>query len=111
MSMRAKEIGHLTPYPDINALLTQYVDGVKSVLGENLVGLYLTGSLAYGDFVPERSDIDLQAVVRNPLTPEELKAVEELHRKINRHCPTWAKRTECGYVPLKLMAELLPPKI
>ena len=109
--MKAKSISSPTPYRDINALLAEYVDGVKRALRENLVGLYLTGSLAYGDFVPERSDIDLQAVVRNPLTEKELVAIEELHRKIDRNCPAWANRTECSYVPLELMAERLPPPI
>ena len=108
--MRAKEIRCLTPYRDINTLLVEYIDGARNVLGGNLVGVYLSGSLAYGDFVPERSDIDLQVVVRSPLTQEELKAVEELHRKIDTRCPAWAKRIECSYVPLELMAELLPPK-
>lgn len=108
--MREKPIASPTPYGDINALLAEHVDGIKRILGENLVGLYLTGSLAYGDFMPERSDIDLQAVVRNSLTEKELKAVEELHRNIDKNCPAWANRTECSYVPLELMADLVPPK-
>jgi hypothetical protein len=105
-----RPIEFVTPYPDINALLAEFVAGAKSILGKNLVGLYLTGSLAYGDFVPERSDIDLQAVVLNPLTEEELRAVEELHRTIDRHSPRWAKRTECSYVPRGLMEEPSPPR-
>jgi hypothetical protein len=50
------------------------------LLGEKIVGLYLSGSLAYGDFVPDRSDIGLEAVVRNPRTEGELRSVEQLHR-------------------------------
>lgn len=98
-----------TPYPAINTLLTDWADGLKRLLGEKLVGLYLTGSLAYGDFVPERSDIDLQAVVRRPLTADELKSVEQLHRQIEARCPQWADRVECSYAPLELMRELTPP--
>ena len=65
------------PYPAINNVLSEWVRGVKRLLGENLIGLYLSGSLAYGDFVPERSDIDLQAVVQSPLTQDELRSAEE----------------------------------
>jgi len=79
------------------------------LLGEKLVGLYLNGSLAYGDFVRARSDIDLQAVVRSPLTVKELQSVEQLHRQIEARCPEWADRIECSYVPLELMRELTPP--
>lgn len=100
---------NVTPYPAINTLLTEWVEGLKSLLREKLVGLYLTGSLAYGDFVPERSDIDLQAVVRSPLTPDELKSVEQLHRRIETRCPEWGDRVECSYAPLDLMRELTPP--
>jgi len=98
-----------TPYPAINIMLTEWVEGVKRLLGKNIVGLYLSGSLAYGDFVPERSDIDLQAVVRSPLTPDELGLVEQLHKNIEQRCPQWADRIECSYVPLELLRELRPP--
>jgi len=98
-----------TPYPAINTMLTEWVEGAKRLLGKNIVGLYLSGSLAYGDFVPERSDIDLEAVVCSPLTQEELRSVEYLHREIERRCPQWAGRVECSYVPLELMDELRPP--
>src|SRR5437762_14184556 len=84
----------LTPYPDINALLTEWVQGLKRRLGDGIVGLYLGGSLSYGDFVPDRSDIDLQAVVRSPLTEYELRSVEQLHREIERLCPQWARSEE-----------------
>jgi hypothetical protein len=98
-----------TPYPAINTLLSELVEGVKRLLGGKLVGLYLSGSLAYGDFVPERSDIDLQAVVQSPLTEGELRSAEQLHKDIERRCPEWENRIECSYVPLELMRELTPP--
>src|SRR5881397_1646369 len=98
-----------TPYPAINIMLTEWAEGLKRLLGKKIVGLYLSGSLAYGDFVPDRSDIDLQAVVRNPLTEDELRSVEQLHRQVERGCPEWANRIECSYVPLELMHELKPP--
>jgi hypothetical protein len=99
----------LTPYPAINSVLTEWADGLKRLLSNKIVGLYLSGSLAYGDFVPERSDIDLEAVVQSPLTEDELRSVEQLHRQIERHCPQWAGRIECSYVPRELMRELTPP--
>lgn len=100
---------NVTPYPAINTMLTEWVEGLKRLLDDNVVGLYLSGSLAYGDFVPERSDVDLQAVVRNPLTQEELKSIEQLHREIEGRCPQWANRIECSYVPLELLREPTPP--
>ena len=102
-------MNRVTPYPAINTVLTEWADGLKLLLDEKIVGLYLSGSLAYGDFVPERSDIDLQAVVRSPMTEEDLRTVDQLHREIERRCPEWAGRIECSYVPLELMRELSAP--
>ena len=73
-------MSEITPYPTINTVLTEWAEGLKRLLGEKIVGLYLSGSLAYGDFVPDRSDIDLEAAVRNPRTEGELRSVEQLHR-------------------------------
>lgn len=108
--METENIKKLTPHQDINDLLADWTESVKNVLGENVVGLYLSGSLTYGDFVPERSDIDLQAVVRRPLDKTELELVERLHKDLNERYPAWKSRLECSYVPLELMREILPPK-
>src|ERR1051325_7370347 len=86
------------------------MEGTKAALGENIVGLYLSGSLTYGDFVPKRSDIDLQAVVRSPLNQNELESIGQLHKDLNERPPAWNDRLECSYVPLELMHEILPPK-
>ena len=44
-------------------------------IGENFVGLYLRGSLAYGDATPATSDIDALAVTEAPVTDPELAAL------------------------------------
>ena len=107
--LQRQQMNEITPYPAIKTVLTEWAEGLRRLLGKNIVGLYLSGSLTYGDFVPDRSDIDLQAVVRNPLTEDELRSVEQLHREVERRCPEWAERIECSYVPLELVRELTPP--
>lgn len=99
----------VTPYPTINTTLAEWAEGLERLLGRGIVGLYLSGSLAYGDFAPDRSDIDLEAVVRNPLTEDQLRSVEQLHKEVERRCPEWANRIECSYVSLELIRELTPP--
>jgi hypothetical protein len=41
-----------TPWRAVNELVGRLRDGVAAGLGERLVGLYLSGSLAAGDFDP-----------------------------------------------------------
>lgn len=55
-----------TPYPEINEVLVNILNGIKEILNNNLIGLYLFGSLTYGDFNPDSSDIDLVAITKNP---------------------------------------------
>jgi hypothetical protein len=108
--MRRENTSIYTSYPDINDLLVTWKQDVCSVLGENVIGLYLTGSLTYGDFVPDRSDIDLQVVVHRALDQVELALIEQLHQRLEKHYPAWKNRVECSYVPLTMMSEILPPQ-
>lgn len=52
----------------VRAFLGKVVDDFKSILRENLVGVYLHGSLAMGGFVPGQSDVYMIVVVENALT-------------------------------------------
>lgn len=53
-------------------LLYQFTDMCKNILGGNLTGVYLHGSLAMGCFHPKKSDLDLIVVVKNEV-PDETK--------------------------------------
>lgn len=54
-------------FPQIDDLLSNFVEQSKKILQENLVGIYLHGSAVMGCFNPEKSDIDLIIVVNQPL--------------------------------------------
>lgn len=60
-----------------DVLVHQLKHTFVNLLGDNLVGIYLHGSLAAGCFQWERSDIDFLIVVRRPLTVEKKIAVVE----------------------------------
>ena len=53
--------------PQIDSLIKEFVEQSKSILHDNLVGIYLHGSLVMGCFNPHKSDIDLIVVVEHPL--------------------------------------------
>ena len=46
-----------TPISDLNAVLQELVTSSQAILGANLVGVYLQGSFAMGDW-DEHSDVD-----------------------------------------------------
>jgi predicted nucleotidyltransferase len=63
-------ICNISPYSEVNFILKNCIGAFTEVLGGNLKGLYLHGSLAMGCFRPWSSDIDLLAVVYEPMDRE-----------------------------------------
>lgn len=71
-----------TAYPKVNDLLWLLLAEMRAILGDDLIGLYLDGSLALGDFDPETSDVDFMAAITRPLSPHQFAALATLHREI-----------------------------
>ena len=64
--------------PQTEKLIAYFMEQTKSILGDNLVGIYLHGSAVMGCFNPEKSDIDLIIVVDRPMTDAEKRAFMEM---------------------------------
>ena len=87
-----------TPYLEINEELQTLHRGACEVLGSRVVGMYLYGSLAYGDFALERSDIDFVIVTNDEVTGEAVPALEAMHARQTASGTVWAKRLEGSYI-------------
>lgn len=85
-------------FPEVDAVLDQLQAGIHTALGRQLVGLYLTGSLAIGGFNPGRSDIDFVAVTAGEISTAELAALKEMHRRLGELPNRWALRLEGSYL-------------
>ena len=60
----------------------------QRVLGENLVGFYLHGSLALGGFNPARSDVNIVAVTKQEMDREVKRTLVSLLLRLSRMpCP------------------------
>jgi hypothetical protein len=98
-----------TSYPDVNEVLGLLLSNVKEILGEQLVGMYLYGSLSSGDFDPHSSDIDFVVVTEDVLPPETVSALEAMHKNIwagglkKSRLAGWAAKLEGSYVPKSLI--------
>lgn len=89
---------HATQYSDVNTLLARLLPCVRDVLQENLVGVYLYGSVATGDFDTGVSDVDLLAVTSTDLSAAEFAAVRAMHLEVARDNPEWEDRVEVAYL-------------
>lgn len=109
--MKIQDIKRLTPYQEINNLLVFWTEYLSDNLKDNLIGFYLTGSLTYGDFVLERSDVDLLVIINKALNSNELDLIKQMHTETEKMFPKWLSRIECSYLPIDLLPNVLPPKI
>lgn len=86
--------------PDVRAGLVRFESGARSVLGNDLVAIYIAGSLAWGGFDRDSSDIDFVAVTRSPLTDTQVAALGVMHEDLHHGGGTWLERLEGAYIPL-----------
>jgi len=101
---------NITPYELVNIVIAEFSQGIIDQLKDNVVGIYLFGSLTYGDFNAESCDIDLMVVVNTPLTKEDILLVKSTHQLIEQKYPMWNHRIEASYTPLYMLNNILPPK-
>jgi hypothetical protein len=87
-----------TSFPELNALLDEFVAGVSATLGEDLVGVYLVGSFALGGG-DAASDCDFLVVTRQRVDAEQERALRELHDEIPMRDGYWPQNLEGSYAP------------
>jgi predicted nucleotidyltransferase len=69
---------------DVQGQAQRLLGAFRALLGADLVGIYLHGSLAMGCFNPLRSDIDLLAVTQEPITVEIKAEIARLLLEVSR---------------------------
>ena len=69
------------PYQELREVLHIFVTDVQAELAENLVGIYLVGSLALGDFDLD-SDVDFLVVLNTELAAENASHLQAVQRKV-----------------------------
>lgn len=89
------------------SLLQQVAQDYRHILGDNLWGIYLHGSLAFGCFHPERSDIDFLVVVEKPLSLGEKEAL--LRTLLEREAQAPPKGFEMSVVLLRYCRQFCYP--
>jgi predicted nucleotidyltransferase len=93
----------ITPYPAVNTLLAQIVPDLQRTLADTLRGIYLYGSLVWGDFDPINSDIDLTVVLSTPLDDATFAALDALHTQWVHDDPQWHERIEIAYISVEAL--------
>jgi predicted nucleotidyltransferase len=87
-----------TRYDSVNCLLELLILELQVILKGNLTGIYLYGSLVWGDFDEQVSDIDILTVTEKFINQEEFNALHKMHEQLIRQYPKWHDRIEIAYV-------------
>lgn len=98
-----------TAYDDLNGVLDELVSGVRTILGNDLCGVYLQGSFALGD-ADIHSDVDFVVVVQREVTEQQERALQALHERLYALDVPWAQHLEGSYAPKENLRRVDPAR-
>lgn len=87
-------------YEDVNHIIDKLFENHEIIFDEKMVGFYLYGSLVWGDFDIDTSDIDMLCVIDSEITEEELEKLKLMYKDFVAKNPKWSNRIEVHYAPL-----------
>lgn len=78
---------------------------------KNIIGIYLFGSLAYGSFNENSSDIDITVITNTLLNKTEMDLIKNIHNELIEINYIWGNRLEVSYTPIFMFNEKSIPNI
>jgi len=93
-----------TPVDSLNRVLDDLTRSVRSILGSDLVGVYLQGSFGLGGW-DEDSDVDFAVVMKEDLSEPALSQLQDMHGRIFDLPIPWAQHLEGSYFPQSLLKD------
>lgn len=100
---------NITTIDEIDSVITELALGISNIFDREVIGIYLFGSLTYGDFNLDSSDVDLVTITKNPASQAQINQLKKLHSEMETEYPKWAKRTESSYTPQNMLTSVNPP--
>ena len=96
-----------TVYPELNAVLDEFLSSVRAILSDNFCGAYLQGSFALRE-ADEHSDVDFIVATTWEVTDEQHADLQAMHARIYALESPWAQHLEGSYVPKDLLRRVDP---
>ena len=72
---------------DVRRYLADLIDAARDVLGDNMIGAYVSGSIALDAYQPGRSDADVALICEDPVTLERKRELVSRLRHEVLPCP------------------------
>ena len=93
---------------DVAAIIEMLLHTTQATLGEKLIGLYLRGSVATGDFDPVTSDIDFFTVVDQRVSATDFVDLAAMHTTLAQLPNRYAQQLEGCYIERSAVQHFLP---
>ncbi len=103
--MQPNRINH----PELEAVLANLVEQLQTILADNLLAVYLSGSIALGDW-DDASDVDFMVVLKDELDLAQLPALQAMHAEMYALPSIWARHLEGSYISQVLVRHADPAK-
>lgn len=91
---------------EVKICLTDLTKEVQAVLGQNLIGIYVHGSIAMDCFKPTNSDIDILIVIENKLS---LAMYPALYKVFNTLVAQYQQRLELSIIQRATLVNFVHP--
>lgn len=106
----SNQISYPTPYPAVNSVLQVLLPDIQAVLGDQFIGMYLYGSLAYGGF-DQDSDVDFVVATHSELPEALFSGLQSMHTRIAKLDSWCATQLEGSYIPLQALRQYDPVRV
>jgi predicted nucleotidyltransferase len=93
--------------PEVDDILASLISGIEAALTDNLIGIYLRGSLAAGDFI-DTSDVDFAVATERPVSEAEAEALIALHARLAALQNPYANLLEGAYIDRASLRRFVP---
>ncbi|HEX5938042.1 MAG TPA: aminoglycoside adenylyltransferase domain-containing protein [Actinomycetota bacterium] len=90
--------------PAARSIVTAIRDAIVETASDELVGLFVYGSAATGDFEPNVSDIDLIAVLQRVPDDQLVARLRAMHDRLVLATPAWQDRIDLDYISAQGLA-------
>ena len=102
---RATRVNPLGVDPSAYPIVGVVRDAIEDTIGPSLVGLFVYGSFATGDFEPDVSDLDLIAALTEVPDEQLVSQLRKMHDRLAEEYPEWDDRIEVDYVSVRGLAD------
>lgn len=92
---------------DLVEYLENLTNNIDKTLSENLYGVYLYGSISYGDFEETTSDVDIFVITKTRLSDHEISSLSKMFENPSFTENRWFKRLEIDFFTVLELSPLV----